>query len=545
MKNLADSHWVIAQQNEPAIKLTYQWLKCPKNDHRTLGEFLHGRVPQQEQWLYAAHQKDFVEKRGMVYLRTTPSRSQEQVLAFVVPTHKRRAAIDGCHRFAGHQGRDRMVSLIKERFWWPGMIQDAMSSVRNCARCVQFEAWVQKPNLHPIICTELMDLVHIDYIKMEVTVGVKQKPVVKDVLVVEDHFTRYIQAYMTKNHTARTTARVLYNEYFSVFGFPRRLMSDQAPEFSGRVIAAMCDLLGVSKVRTSPYHPQSNGVVERAHQTLRCMIGKMDPEKRSKWPSHLGSVIIAYNATRSLVTGFLPYFLMFGRRPHLPIDLLFPTAMRQETSRTVDEYVLSLYERLKEALPVARDSTKLEAQRQKRHYDRRAGAVELQPGDKVLIKLDAFRGQHRKLKNRWSGELHTVVNRVADGVPTYVVTGDKTGKRQVLHRARLLLWQAEFDGDPLRVNCILIDSSLPGTDLKTQPWRGGRTNAVPRSLVYGLNMTLLQSQQESSNPRAGYLARGALTGTPRNGTGYRIPEVGKRIRRVGGMCPDRGDDPVR
>ena len=86
-----------------------------------------------------------------------------------------------------------------------------------------------------------------------------------------------------------------------------------------------------------------------------------------------------------------------------------------------------------------------------------------------------------------------MVNRVADGVPTYIVTGDKTGKRQVLHRARLLLWQAEFDGEPLRVNCILIDSSLPGTDLKTQPWRGGRTNAVPRTLVYGLNMTLLQS----------------------------------------------------
>ena len=152
--------------------------------------------------------------------------------------------------------------------------------------------------------------------------GLKEKPVVKDVLVVEDHFTRYIQAYVTKNHTARTTARVLYNEYFSVFGFPRRLMSDQAPEFSGKVIAAMCDLLGVSKVRTSPYHPQCNGAVERAHQTLRRMIGKMDPEKRRKWPLHLGSVIIAYNATRSLVTGYSPYFLMFGRRPRLPIDLL-------------------------------------------------------------------------------------------------------------------------------------------------------------------------------------------------------------------------------
>ena len=99
------------------------------------------------------------------------------------------------------------------------------------------------------------------------------------------------------------------------------------------------------------------------------MIGKLDPEKRCKWKSHLGSVLIAYNATRSLVMGYSPYFLMFWLRPHLPIDLLFPTAMQQGPTRTIDNYVLSLYERLKEALPVARESTIMEAQWQKRHYN--------------------------------------------------------------------------------------------------------------------------------------------------------------------------------
>ena len=314
------------------------------------------------------------------------------------------------------------------------MVQETIRKMRNCARCIQFEARLQKPGLEPILCTEPMDLVHIDYVKMEVTVGLKEKPEVKDVLVVEDHFTRYLQVYITNNHTARTTARVLYNEYFSVFGFPHRLMSDQAPEFSGKVIAALCNLLGVAKIRTSPYHPQSNGTVERAHQTLQCMIGKLDPEKRRKWKSHLGSVLIAYNATRSLVTGYSPYFLMFRCRPHLPINLLFPTAVWQGSTRTIDDYVLSLYEKLKEALPVARDSAIMEAQQQKRYYDRRAGAVELQPGDKVLVKLDAFRGQRQKLKNRWSGNLHTVVKCVADRIPTYVVKNDKTGRKQVLHR---------------------------------------------------------------------------------------------------------------
>ena len=82
-----------------------------------------------------------------------------------------------------------------------------------------------------------------------------------------------------KNHTVRTTARVLYNNYFSVFGFPQRLMSDQGTEFCFKVIVTMCSLLGVEKIRTTPYHPQTNGSAERVHQTLQHMIGKLDPEK--------------------------------------------------------------------------------------------------------------------------------------------------------------------------------------------------------------------------------------------------------------------------
>ena len=123
------------------------------------------------------------------------------------------------------------------------------------------------------------------------------------------------------------------------------------------------------------------------------MIAKMDPEKRAKWPSHLGPILIAYNATRLLITGYSPYFLMFGHQPRLPVDLLFPTVRRDENSRTTDEYVTFIYDKLKSALASARDTALLEAQRQKRLYDHKARAVELHPGDKVLVKLDAFRGQ--------------------------------------------------------------------------------------------------------------------------------------------------------
>ena len=210
-------------------------------------------------------------------------------------------------------------------------------------------------------------------------------------------------------------------------------MSDQAAEFTGQVISELCDLLGITKIRTSPYHPQTNGAVKRVHQTLRRMIVKMDPDKRAKWPLHLGPILIAYNTTRSLITGYSPYFLMFGCRPRLPVDLLFLTVRQDENSRTTDEYVTSLYDKLKSALASARDTAILEAQRQKRLYDRKAGAVELHLGDKVLVKLDAFRGQWWKLKNRWGDALHTVVKCVADGIPVYEVENNVNKKRQVLH----------------------------------------------------------------------------------------------------------------
>ena len=222
----------------------------------------------------------------------------------------------------------------------------------------------------------------------------------------------------------------------------------------------------------------------------------MDPEKRAKWPSHLGPILIAYNATRSLITGYSPYFLMFGLRPRLPVDLLFPTVRWDENSRTTDEYVTSLYDKLKSALASARDTTLLEAQRQKQLYDRRAGAVELHPGDKVLVKLDAFRGQWRKLKNQWGDALYTVVKCVVDGIPAYEVENDTNKKRQVLHRARLLLWLAEPKGEPLRINCILIESGLTRAELVTPLHRSVKLGVVPRKLIYGLNTAMFESRQE-------------------------------------------------
>ena len=124
------------------------------------------------------HDTDRTCRTNLLYLQVTPTNSQDTAPVFVVPTADRQAAIDGCHRSAGHQGRNRTLSLMKERFWWPGMSQALLKAVANCGRCIQYEAKGQLPPMQPIICTEPMELVHIDYVGMEVTIATDKKPVV-------------------------------------------------------------------------------------------------------------------------------------------------------------------------------------------------------------------------------------------------------------------------------------------------------------------------------------------------------------------------------
>ena len=131
----------------------------------------------------------------------------------------------------------------------------------------------------------------------------------------------------------------------------------------------------------------------------------------------------------------------------------------------VDSNVTVLYDHLYLAIGKAKATAEKEARRFKRIYDRRAGAIALHPGNKVLICLDSFMGQRRKLKNRWGSQIHTVVRHVADGVPTYVVRNDHSGGELVLHQAHLLLWIADCTNrdDGVSVNLAIAAPMIVGS----------------------------------------------------------------------------------
>ena len=199
--NLTNSDWVKSQQRDPVIPHVIAWINQPKGDKRNLAEYLdgsNGLISDYDKHFYATHQKEFVIHDNLLNVQVTPVNSLDSALVFVVLMGKWQTTIDVCHHSAGHQGWDQTLSLMKERFCWLGMSQALIKAVANCGRCIQYEAKGQLPPMQPIVCTEPMELVHIDCVGMEVTVAAKEKLVVKNVLVVVDHFTQCVQAFVTK-----------------------------------------------------------------------------------------------------------------------------------------------------------------------------------------------------------------------------------------------------------------------------------------------------------------------------------------------------------
>ena len=201
--------------------------------------------------------------------------------------------------------------------------------------------------------------------------------------------------YVVKDQTACTTAKTLRNGYFGLFGVPAYLISDQGKAFMGHIITHLCDLYGVQKLRTLPYHAQTNGQVECMNQMIIRMISKLEEDKKACWSKHLPELLLAYNVTRSTVTGYSPYYLLFGRRSRIPVDYLFPTLHDSPHQTKMEVSVVAMQKRLKEAFAIARCLTSEEAAKQCRYYDRKAGAVALQSGDVVMVHTDGFVGKQK------------------------------------------------------------------------------------------------------------------------------------------------------
>ena len=212
----------------------------------------------------------------------------------------------------------------------------------------------------------------------------------------------------------------------------------QAQAFNGKLYEALCREAKIKKIRTTPYHPQTNRQCERFNRTLMTMLGALPNDNKINWQDWVSTLVHAYNCTTTRVTGFSPYFLMFGREPRIPADETFGVTFPKTRRNTIKNYVETLRKRLGWAYQTATEHIKKDMECRKLYYDRKAHCMDIVVGDIVLVHQKVF-GTTYKIKDKWEVPVYIVLEKHDDGM-TYKVKkiGDNSGEScKNLHRNML------------------------------------------------------------------------------------------------------------
>jgi len=226
-------------------------------------------------------------------------------------------------------------------------------------------------------------------------------------------------------------AKILVEKFIVHYGIPERLHSDQGANFEGKVIGHLCKLLGMKKSRTTPYHPQGDGITERFNRTLLSMLSTLELPSKINWEEHVAPLVHAYNCTRHDSTGYTPFYLMFGRTARLPIDVFLGLSTEYNAS------VSAVQDRLETAYRSATEAAKIAAKRQSRGYNKKVRGHALRKGDFVLVRNVGLKGK-QKLADRWQAERYVVVDQPNKDIPVFRVSKENSMAIKVLHRNMLL-----------------------------------------------------------------------------------------------------------
>ncbi|CAD5227889.1 unnamed protein product [Bursaphelenchus xylophilus] len=219
-------------------------------------------------------------------------------------------------------------------------------------------------------------------------------------LVVSDPFSKWIQAMPIPNKKPETVAAAFLRHFIAVFGIPQTIVSDNGPEFTAKAFQGLVHQYGMEHRRTTPYHPQGNGAVERQNQTLVNMLARYVKKGGTDWDSYAPVLCFAYNTSIHPVTRTTPFELLYGRTPRTPIER---EIIRQLPSQYVDQptYAQQLARQTEQAWRKVVEALEDESARMKQQFDQRKHVqkAHVTVGDLVLRRVDAYRkGEYHKFQ---------------------------------------------------------------------------------------------------------------------------------------------------
>ncbi|KAL0173009.1 hypothetical protein M9458_033320, partial [Cirrhinus mrigala] len=380
----------------------------------------------------------FVIKDGLLYC--VAERRGEVKHLLVVPKSKTEMVLElaHAHPMAGHLGATNTAQRIRDRFHWPGLEGEVKAFCRACPTCQVTSPRTPPPS--PLIPLPVIE-VPFERIGMD-QVGPLPKSARghEHILVIVDYATRYPEAVPLRKATARNIAQELFL-LFSRVGIPNQILTDQGTPFMSRVMADLCRLLKIQQLRTSVYHPQTDGLVERFNQTLKRMLKRVAADDRKDWDQMLPYVLFGVREVPQASTCFTPFELLFGHQPRGLLDVARDAWEQQPVAlHSVVEHVTQMREKIERVMPMVREHLVKAQQAQQRHYNRAAQPREFQPGERVMVLVPT---SACKFLAKWQGP-YTILEKI--GTVNYKVR--QPGRRQpeqIYHVNLLKKWVGTRD----------------------------------------------------------------------------------------------------
>ena len=386
---------------------------------------------------------------GVIYMRQNDEDGSSKLRLLAPKTiheeliHQAHAGFSG-----GHMGRRRTLEQVRRRAYWAGWSKDVRRYVHSCPECASYKRGrpPQQGPLQHMLTGEPWERIGVDITGPHP----KSRNGYVYILTMVDYFSKWAHAFPLRNQEATTIAKILIDKVFAYFGTPLQILTDRGRNFQSEVFNEMCKRFDIDHVSTTAYKPSTNGLVERFHQTLNSILGKVVTENQRDWDDHLAYALAAYRATPHETTGYSPNMLFLGRENRAPIDLLYGCPENDEHFNSAHDFIAKRQCEIRRRYADVREKTKKAAERQKKFYDLRLHIQSFKPGDSVWYFYPRRRMGRSPKWQKWYTGPYLVVERV--GPVNYKIQRTKRSVPIVVHVDKLKLCEQK---EPL--------ARLPGT----------------------------------------------------------------------------------
>ncbi|CAH8430967.1 unnamed protein product [Schistosoma haematobium] len=237
----------------------------------------------------------------------------------IVPTRYRRNVFNTLHKLS-HSGVRATIKPIAERFCWPGMNKDVREWARSCVSYQKSK--VVRHNNCPLGSLKTPDA-RFNHVHLDLVGPLPDSNGYSYLLTCVDRFTRWPEAVPIKDNTAETVAHAFVERWVANFGCPSTITTDRGRQFESELFRLLTTLLGITRFRTTAYHPQANGLVERFHRQLKASLSAANV---SQWTDALPLVLLGIRNAVKADIGYTAAQLVYGTTLRLPGEFVDPSS---------------------------------------------------------------------------------------------------------------------------------------------------------------------------------------------------------------------------